>query len=250
MREQGPIVQVVVRDRNGTVVNRVDGPTSAGMHRVAWDLEMMPNAQIEPGQGGGFGGSVWALPGTYKAELIKVEGGEVAQLAGPVEFEVVPLYEGALERKSPDVVASFRQELESFQLVLERAGNTLEEQIDRVEAMQTALSRADDPDPTLNARLYQTRLELLELRERLEGSEARGQIGERGPITPSGRLFVGYRGLSSTYGPTETHRQAIAAGQAELAPIRAEIERFADEVVPELMRAVEATGAPPIAGGG
>ena len=64
----------------------------------------------------------------------------------------------------------------------------------------------------------------------------------------SGRLSVGYRGLSTTYGPTEMHRQSIQVGKAELAPIRAEIERYAEEVVPSLERALEGTGAPPIEG--
>jgi hypothetical protein len=61
---------------------------------------------------------------------------------------------------------------------------------------------------------------------------------------------VGYRGLSTTYGPTEMHRQSIQVGQAELAPIRSEIEGYADEVVPSLERELEGLGAPPIEGGG
>jgi hypothetical protein len=84
----------------------------------------------------------------------------------------------------------------------------------------------------------------------MQGSEAKGEIGERGPPTPSSRLSVGYRGLSTTYGPTEMHRQSVQAGQAELAPIRTEIQRYAEEVVPSLERALEAIGAPPIQGGG
>jgi hypothetical protein len=42
------------------------------------------------------------------------------------------------------------------------------------------------------------------------------------------------------------HRQSVQVGRAEFAPIRAEIQRYAEDVVPALERAVEATGAPPI----
>jgi hypothetical protein len=250
MREQGPMVQVVIRDRNGTVINRVDGPTSAGVHRVAWDFDYSSNAMIGLEGGGGFGGGFWALPDTYTATLIKVEEGEVTELSGPAEFRVEPAFEGALERVPADVVMAFREEVEAFAHDLTETSNLLQEQIQKVEAMQTALSRADSLDPDLNDRLYQTRLELLELREQMRGSEAKGEIGERGPPTPSSRLSVGYRGLSTTYGPTEMHRQSIQAGQAELAPIRREIERYADEVVPSLERDLQGRGAPPIAGGG
>ena len=246
MREQGPTVQVVIRNRNGTVVNRVDGPTSAGVHRIAWEFECSSNAMISLEGGGGFGGGFWPLPDTYTATLIKIEEGEVAELAGPVEFQVVPAFEGALDRVPTNVVAAFQEEVESFAHDLTETSNLLQEQIQAVEAMQTALSRADSPDAELNSRLYQTRLELLELREQMRGSEAKGEIGERSPPTPGSRLSVGYNGLSGTYGPTEMHRESIQVGRAELAPIRAEIERYADEVVPSLKRALEGTGAPPI----
>ena len=73
-------------------------------------------------------------------------------------------------------------------------------------------------------------------------------MGERGPPTPASRLSVGFRGLGTSHGPTELHRRAVRAGRAELAPIRAEVERMADEVVPALERAVEAAGAPPVGG--
>jgi hypothetical protein len=197
-------------------------------------------------EGDGDSGGFWALPDTYTATLIKIEEGEVTQLAGPVEFEVVPAFEGALERVPANVVATFQEEVESFANDLTETSNLLQEQIQLVEAMQTALSRSDSPTAELNSRLYQTRLELLELREQMRGSEAKGEIGERGPPTPRSRLSVGYNGLSSTYGPTEMHRQSIQIGRAELAPIKAEIERYAEDVVPALERAVEATGAPPI----
>ncbi len=246
MREQGPTVLVVIRDGNGTVINRVDGPTSAGVHRVAWDFRYSSDAMIGLEGGGGFGGGFLALPDTYTATLIKIEEGVVTELAGPVDFEVVPVFDGALERVSPAIVQAFREEVTAFANEITETNNLLEEQIQRVEAMQTALRRADELAPELNERLYQARLELLEIQEQMQGSEAKGEIGERNPPTPSSRLSVGYRGLGTMYGPTEMHRQSIEVGKAQLAPIRASIERFAQEVVPSLEEALAATGAPPI----
>ena len=159
---------------------------------------------------------------------------------------VIPRIDGALERVSSDVVTAFREEVTAFANELTEVNNLLDEQVQRVEAMQTALARADSLAPELNERLYQARLELLEIREQMRGSEARGAIGERNPPSPSSRLFVGYRGLSTMYGPTEMHRQSVQVGKAELAPIRTEVERYAGEVVPALEQALEATGAPPI----
>jgi photosystem II stability/assembly factor-like uncharacterized protein len=245
MREQGPTVQVVVRDQAGTVVNRVGGPTSAGFHRVSWDLEFASKGLVEPddeGTGGGY--PVW--PGTYTATLIRTEEGQVSELAGPVSFDVVPLYEGALPRKPAELVAQFRQEIQAAERDLERAENLLDDTIEKVEALQTALQRADSVSPDLTNRLYETRQELLQLRERFEGSEAKDDIGENDPPDPGDRLNVAESGLETTYGPTELHRSMLAVGRSELAALRAQLDRFVNEVAPALERAVEATGAPPL----
>ncbi|MDX1577059.1 MAG: glycosyl hydrolase [Gemmatimonadota bacterium] len=248
MRERGPTVQVVVRDPAGTVIDRVDGPTSAGVHRVAWDLRHSPKGLVGLGQGGFGGGGFLALPGDYTATLIAIERGETTELSDPVGFEVVPLEEGALTPVSDEVFAAFREEVEAFQQDLARTDDLLDDQLDRVRALQTSLDRAEGDDPELRSRLEDTRIQLLELREAMNGSEAKGEIGERSDPTPSSRLFVGFRGLSTTYGPTELHRRTIEAGRVELADIRAEVDRMAGQVVPALEQAVEAAGGPPVEG--
>ena len=66
-------------------------------------------------------------------------------------------------------------------------------------------------------------------------------------------IEIAYRCAAQLQGhplETLTGQAQLAAqgevGQAELAPIRPEIERYAEEVVPALERGLEATGAPPI----
>ncbi|MBW3553337.1 MAG: hypothetical protein KY466_07505, partial [Gemmatimonadetes bacterium] len=131
---------------------------------------------------------------------------------------------------------------------LARTTDLLDEQRQKVDALRTALRRAPTDHPALTARLHEVRAQLLELNEALRGSEAKEQIGELGPPTPSSRLSVGMRGLGTTYGPTELHRRAIVAGRSELEPLRAEVRRMAEQVVPELASTVRATGAPPVEG--
>ncbi len=78
-------------------------------------------------------------------------------------------------------------------------------------------------------------------------------MGESGPPTPGDRLNAAEGGLETTYGPTQLHRSMLDIARAELQPLRAEIERMANDVVPDLEAAVEAAGAPPLArrvGGG
>ncbi|MFQ5680220.1 MAG: glycosyl hydrolase [Gemmatimonadota bacterium] len=254
-REQGPAVQVVVRDSAGTVIDRVEGRTSAGLHRASWDLLHAPRNRIALGGGGAFGGGggfgggrggFRALPGSYTATLVAIEEGRTTELAGPVSFEVEPLREGALPRAPDEVVTAFREEVNAFQHDLARTNDLLDESLEKVEALQTALERAERDDPALAERLYGARLELLELREQVRGSEVKREVGERGPPTLASRYSVGVRGLNTGYGPTELHRRTVAAGRRELAPMTAAVERVAEELIPELERAVEAAGGPPV----
>ena len=99
LREQGPTVQIVVRDQAGTVVNRVNGPASAGFHRVNWELDYSSKEIIAPGDTG-TGNGFPALPGPHTASLVKIHAGEVTELAGPESFDVVPLRDGVLPKRT------------------------------------------------------------------------------------------------------------------------------------------------------
>jgi photosystem II stability/assembly factor-like uncharacterized protein len=245
MREQGPTVQVVVRDPAGTVVNRVNGPTSSGFHRVSWNLRYASTNLVDFGDTG-TGNGFPVAPGTYTATLVKIVEGQVTGLAGPLSFDVEPLRDGALPRASNEAIAQFRAEMETFQRDRARADKLLDELIEKTEAMQTALARAEVGDTALTRRLYATRLELLDLKTAVEGNEAKDEIGERDPPSPRNRFFVGMRGLNTTYGPTELHRRTVAAGRNELTALTTELNRIAEQVMPELERALEAAGAPPV----
>jgi len=249
MREQGPMVQVVVRDETGTVVNRVNGPTSPGFHRVNWDLRHADRNVVDLGEEipesveeAGF----MATPGTYTATLVKIQDGEETELSDSVTFDVEPLEEGTLDGASNQEIAAFREQLESFQQELATTSNTLEAQIEKVHALQTALARAEQRAPALVERLDDARSNLLEIREEMQGSEAKAQIGERDPPTPSDRLFVGYRALSTTYGPTEMHQKSVEVGQRELAALQQRLRKIVENTVPALEKEVEAAGAPPV----
>ncbi len=227
-------------------MNRVDGPATAGFHRVNWELDYSSRDVVEladTGAGDGFP----APPGTYSATLVKIERGEVTVLAGPESFDVVPLRDGVLPRASAEAIAAFREELQDFQHDLQRTTSALDEQIETVEAMQTALARATSVDTALTRRLYETRATLLELREAAEGSEARGEIGEDSPPSPGSRYSTGVRGLNNTsYGPTAMHRATVQAGRSELAALQGQLTRIVEQVMPALERALAAAGAPPI----
>jgi len=249
-REEGPTVFLTIKDDEGNIINRVNAPAGKGLHRVNWELDYSSKNVVpldqEPGGGGFFGGGFTVSPGTYTATLKVLEGGVVTELSEPVTFDVVPLQEPAIEGPSFEERDAFLDEFIAFQQDLTQTDNMLETQIDKINALQTALNRAEGEDHDLVNRLNDTRLELLEIREQMEGSEAKNEIGERNPPTPSSRLFSGFMALRGTYGPTPLHKQTLEAGKSELAEVQQNLNRIANSVMPSLERAVENAGAPPI----
>ncbi|RMG84036.1 MAG: glycosyl hydrolase, partial [Bacteroidetes bacterium] len=103
-RQKAPKIWLVVRDAAGNVVRRVEGPTTKGFHRVAWDLKYpSPFAialnQPKPENPEPQPSGLMAAPGTYSVSLFKEVDGKMYELAKPQNFEVVPMKKGSLPGK-------------------------------------------------------------------------------------------------------------------------------------------------------
>lgn len=253
-QEEKPKIILTVKDNNGNVVRKIEGPNSKGLHRVAWNLRYASKNAIRPGQRssgrfgrGGFGGWL-VMPGTYTVSLSRQTNGVNTPLAGPISFEVVPLRDGALERIAESEVIAFRSKMEGLQKGISIATYMLNNSMQRVQAMQTALGRTDMEPGELDARLHQLKARLVDLNEEMNGNEAKDEIGERNNPTIRSRMFVAYRGLSTTYGPTPNHAQSLEIAQKELNAISPKIEKIHSEEVPALEQALIKAGAPWIEG--
>lgn len=245
---EDPYVHITIKDENGEIINRVRGSASKGIHRVNWELRHTSKNWVDPSSGGGgwFSDSFPVVPGTYTAEMSVIDNGEVTKLSEPISFDVVPLQEGALERKPDSRRKAFMENLIAFQRDLTATSDLLDEQMDRVNAMKTAYNRAGDEDAELLNRIHDAKMRLFEIDKKMSGSEAKDEVGESGPPSPGSRMYVGFRALGTTYGPTANHEKAIEAGKGELQVIKQELNAFINSEMQQLERALEAIGAPPI----
>ena len=250
MRQEKPSIKITIRDENGNIVNHVDGTASKGMHRVNWEMTYMSKSVVpldRPRGGGGFfGGGFPVLPGTYTATLAVVENGEYKELSGPMEFDIVPLREPTIERISEDVRMKFQDDLIAFQNDMTQFSNTLEKHMNKVDAMRRAVANSTNAHPDLMKELHDAHMKLLDFREQMQGSEAKGVIGERTAPTPGSRMFTGIRAMFSSYGPTTLHISTVEAGKAEFEVVNNNFEQFVNSILTELEQRVKATDAPPI----
>ena len=247
-RQQKPEILLVVRDENGNVVNKVNGPTRKGFHRVAWEFDYSSAAPIRIGQNRNWGGGMMATPGTYSVTLVKVVDGETTVLDGPQEFEVERLREGALDSKPLDVLAEFRQELEDAQAEVSAVYMSMDNAMDKLQAMETAAERSRTDMSAVRKELHDLRHRMLELNEEMNGSEAKSAIGERTDPTVQNRLYFAYRGLRTTYGPTAQQQQNLALAQEMIEDLKPKVEAIVEDDIPALAKKLQDAGAPMIEG--
>ncbi len=242
--EDEPTILLTVRDAGGNVVRHVEGPTSAGIHRVAWDLRYPTHRAETDGEvdeGDGF----LAAPGTYSVELVQRHRGEVTVLAGRESFDLVPLRERGLPGAPLDDVAAFHRELEDVQGRVSAVGSLLDDTAERIDTIKAALARAPVPadGPSAIARALERQVE--QMKERLRGNRRRARYNEEGPISIQDRIGVARTGVSrSTYGPTPMHRETLRIGVERLEALSEELQTIVRTDLPALERELDAAGVP------
>lgn len=252
-RQEKPQILFTIKDSNGDLVNTVKGKSKAGMNRVNWNLRLASKngirVQEQRGGRGFFGrGGFMATPGTYTVTMSKVVDGVVTDLSEAREFNVVPLQKGALEGAPYDEISAAIADVQKLQQDITATSTVLGNSLKKVKAMQTAMSRVTKQSPELITRIYEAKQQLLVLSAQMNGSEAKSEVGAVRNPTPSARMFVGLRGLRTTYGPTEMHKENIELGRKQLGSIKTKLINITDSVLPGIEKSLKEAGAPWIEG--
>ncbi len=248
MLEKSPLIQLVVMDLQGNIVQRVKANSEAGIHRTPWDLSMASQEIINPNSANQKGWQMKALPGKYIAYLELQKNGENSMLGDSVAFEVKPLREAALERKPFGEMKAFRQEFQTFLNEVVATNTELEKATKKVRAMQVALSRSSNSDAKLMKELHDTERQLLEIDSKVNGNLAQREIFDAMPHTLMDRLNAAGAGTEGTYGPTGMHKTSLAAGKKEHQSIAEELRKITETIIPELAKKLKANGAPSVEG--
>ncbi len=251
-RQEEPIIWLTVRDSNGNVVRRIQAPTKKGFHRVAWDLRFPSTLAVgSPVNNYPADGSkgVMTAPGEYTVTLSKQIDGIVADLSGPIPFQVERLHKGALNGAEPQITTEFWQEVAKLQGAVTATSIVLQNQLKKVEGLKTALSRTKAAPGNLDSQLHQLREVLLELDEQLNGNSSKGQVGEKNNPTIGSRLNVALTGTRfSTYGPTPTHKRSLEIARNQLREFKVKLNSIVNEQLSKLEKALSDAGAPWVEG--
>ena len=237
-REEEPLIIFTIKDADGQVIDRVTGSTGAGFHRVAWDLRYAPLATDR-------GSGPRVVPGSYQVSAAKRVDDVTTPLGEPQTFEVVSIEESSLPPPGPAEVLAFQQQAGELQRAVVAADGRLQEAIGQLGEIKSAIRASQKADFGWLDEARRLELKLLDIRDRLSGDTTRSQRSQA--VLPSimGRARNAYRGsLSSSYGPTQTHRQNYQIAAEAYQQLRQELEPLLDVELAQLKKTLDAAGVP------
>ena len=249
-REEEPAMLLTVTDSDGNVVQRIEGPVSAGFHRVAWNLRYPASEPVrltppesnpfyDPPQG------PLVAPGRYTVSLAKRVGGQLTALGEPRSFETVPLGLASLPAKDREALLEFQRKTARLQRAVLGSVRAVDEATNRVTHIKKALDETPAAGAELMDRAREIERQLADLQLQLTGDPTISRRHEPTPPSIRGRVQRIVSGQwASTSAPTGTNRDAYRFASVEFGPLLKKLTRLIETDLRGLEAAIEAVGAP------
>jgi photosystem II stability/assembly factor-like uncharacterized protein len=244
--EEEPAVVLTIRDSNGEVVRKLEGPAKAGFHRVAWDLrypESTPWTDKPQNEYIVYSGPL-AAPGDYTVSLATRINGVLKDSGQQSVIKVKLMRQNSLATAGPGEVVAFGQKLDTLMRKGKGADSAMKHLLGELTAIKQTLLRSGT-EGDLRARARTLELEVMDLQLKLSGDKNREMANDAGPVSVSRRLNVAQLGTSfSTYGPAPMHERSLEIGEQLFANIQNDLNRIFNTDMPALRKAMDEAGVP------
>jgi photosystem II stability/assembly factor-like uncharacterized protein len=250
-REEEPAIVLVISDfLDGSVVRRLTGPVTAGVHRVAWDLRYpAPNpTRLKPREL-----SPWAepptgpltVPGRFHVSLYKRVGGELTRLFPAQPFLTLPLQRASLPAEDQQELTEFQRKVTRLQRAVLGAERAARETRTRIDHIKQALDDTPDAGVELMDRARELEARLKDLQIALSGDRTIGRRHEPTPPSITDRVErIVWGQWTSSSAPTNTNRDAYRFAAEEFEPVLDELRVLIETDLRELEQSMESAGAP------
>ncbi len=249
-REEAPSMTLTVRDRQGKIVQRINGPAGKGFHRVAWDMRYPAVDPVDLKAGGDL--MPWesppqgpmALPGDYSVTLSKRVEGELVTVSGPQSFTLKPLYNGGLVAENRQDVLDFQMRTAGLYRAVTGANKAADEIQNRIDHLMAAVevTPAADEEQAQAVRALNTRMQGLQVK--LNGDSTLSSRAEPVPMSITervGNIVGGSWGSQSAV--TGNFRNSYAVAAQQFPVVLAQLKAIAADLV-ALEEDLQAEGAP------
>ena len=254
-REEEPAIVLEVSDAAGKRVRRLTGPTTAGLHRVAWDLRHQaadvvngPAYKLDPEfPFSSLPPAPWALPGTYTVRLFSRIDGVMRVLSESVTV-VVEQADAPNMRQTTRTAATLAADLRTSEL--RRAVLGASALIEETQATLAFLKRAIDEtaaaDSALVRQVRTIELQLRDAQEALRGDVTRSRRGEHAPSGLLGRLneAVGQGWGRTLEAPTASQLAQVEIVRGAFGKVMTQLRQVVDVDLKALEAAADRAGVP------
>lgn len=249
--EKAPYIVFTISDVSGNVVRKLTQAASKGINRMVWDLKyhsvnpvsdkdkFNPTAEQRS--------STMVLPGKYKVSISMISREGIKELAGPVEFAVVPLNNSTLPAAQREELVSFQKNANEILRSVRGSENFLNDMIKRIETIKIALLNTPLAPEELMIRANNISVELKDISLKFSRDADHPSVEETPPSLPTfnERLnilaFTHYRSTSKI---TQNEKNAYNVLTEEFLPVLEAIKRLYSVEFKNLENELEKYNAP------
>ncbi|MGF1606714.1 MAG: WD40/YVTN/BNR-like repeat-containing protein [Rhodothalassiaceae bacterium] len=219
--EDQPKLLLTIKDADGQVVRRLQGPAGKGLHQVAWNLRHDapdPVSDRERPYWLGEPQGPLALPGEYSVELARQQGDEWVAIGEPQRFTVKPLNRSPEATEDRPSLLAFQQDTAALYRRVSETAQTLSNFQSRIDHMLLALERTPKAKEADYQTLRALHKDLAEVRRAVSGDRVVAAANEPVPVPIESRVNAIIRGHWGSQAPViGVYKENYAIAHEELA---------------------------------
>ena len=248
--EEKPKVVLVIKDQDGSIVTKIEGPYKKGINRISWNLKQPFKPYINLGSEVSTNNrsGIYVSPGTYQASLYSNIDGNLKALGTPKSFSLKRIKTNSLENPASDSdIEDYIADLEDFSLRLAQMEKDFEDASQKLKTLKSASILVNIEASNIESTITRLVSKMNKIDLYLNGSAAKKEVGEKDYDSMKSRLYTALSGVyNNFYGPTKLHMESFQMAKDLMSKIKPQIDEFATTDVPNLERKLLEAGMPPI----
>ena len=247
-----PYLIFTFTDESGNVVRKLTKTAGAGVNRITWDLRYestepvkIKNNKFNPTENPNS--ALLVLPGKYKVSLSMITRDGEKQLAGPVEFNAVPLNNTTIPAADRKELVAFQQKSYELARTFWGAQKLAQELNSKLETMKQTLNNTPAADFSLMKKVETLSTKVDKILFSFNGRPAKASTEEIPPqeVPLNWRLEkMIYAQTNSTSNVTKNQKVAYDVLRESIQPILQQLKQISEVEIKAIETEMEKIGAP------